>query len=180
MGVNKGRNVIFILLFAVGLVSFPSYAEGQGEEVVVELGSITAEQGLPGGEGQQWALQTERQAILKPDIGIKKTSNAESKAEAEESCGMFEVTGYCACEICTGDYKLTYSETIPKSERTVAADLHVFPLGTRLKIDGIIYTVEDTGASIKGNKIDIFYNTHQEALESGRRFIEVFRVGDTE
>ena len=96
MGVNKGRNVIFILLFAVGLVSFPSYAEGQGEEVVVELGSITAEQGLPGGEGQQWALQTERQAILKPDIGIKKTSNAESKAEAEESCGMFEVTGYCA------------------------------------------------------------------------------------
>ena len=56
MGVNKGRNVIFILLFAVGLVSFPSYAEGQGEEVVVELGSITAEQGLPGGEGQQWAL----------------------------------------------------------------------------------------------------------------------------
>ena len=34
-------------------------------------------------------------------------------------------------------------------------------------IDGIIYTVEDIGSEVKGNKIDIYYATHEEALDHG-------------
>lgn len=57
----------------------------------------------------------------------------------------------------------------------VAVDPQVIPLGTRLYIDGYGYaTALDTGGSIKGNKIDLFYETKEEALKWGRREVRVF------
>ncbi len=43
-------------------------------------------------------------------------------------------------------------------------------------IDGIIYTVEDIGSSVVGRKIDIYYNTHEEASDHGMQEKEVFAV----
>ena len=43
-------------------------------------------------------------------------------------------------------------------------------------INDIIYTVEDIGSSVIGNKLDIFYATHQEAEDHGVRQVEVFAV----
>ena len=56
------------------------------------------------------------------------------------------------------------SGTAPRPDYTVAADPDVFPLGSRIRIGEIIYLVEDTGASIKGNVVDIYYETHEEAV----------------
>jgi 3D (Asp-Asp-Asp) domain-containing protein len=57
----------------------------------------------------------------------------------------------------------------------VAVDPKVIPLGTRLYIDGYGYaTPLDTGGSIKGNKIDLFFETREEALKWGRREVQVF------
>ena len=36
-------------------------------------------------------------------------------------------------------------------------------------INGHTYTVEDRGGAIKGNKIDIYVDSHQEALKLGRK-----------
>ena len=46
-------------------------------------------------------------------------------------------------------------------------------MGTKLNINGHVYTVEDRGGAIKGNKIDIFVNTHAEALQWGVRYLPV-------
>ena len=63
---------------------------------------------------------------------------------------------------------------------SVAVDTRYIPLGTRLYIvtnDGIVYgysVAEDTGYSIKGDKIDLFYNTYRECINFGRRNCTVY------
>lgn len=58
---------------------------------------------------------------------------------------------------------------------TIAADTRYFPFGTRMYIPGYGWgVVEDRGGAIKGNnRLDIFYNTHGEALQWGRRKVRV-------
>lgn len=92
------------------------------------------------------------------------------------SLGMFTTTGYCNCEQCSGGHSLTYAGTVPQAEHTLSADLNLFPIGTQLMVDGIIYTVEDMGYSVNGNKIDIFYDCHQDAEAHGMQLQEVFAL----
>ncbi len=58
---------------------------------------------------------------------------------------------------------------------TIAADTRYYPFGTRMYIPGYGWgVVEDRGGAIKGKKrIDIFYNTHTEALQWGRKNVQV-------
>lgn len=103
----------------------------------------------------------------------------EKKKKDENSLGEFEITGYCGCEICCGDDTAvvkTYSGTVPIASHTVAADPDLLPIGSKIKINGIIYTVEDTGSKIKGNKLDIYFESHEDAVIFGRKTLEVYRV----
>jgi len=43
-------------------------------------------------------------------------------------------------------------------------------------IDDIVYTVEDIGSGVKGNKVDIFFASRAEALNFGRQTKEIFTV----
>jgi 3D (Asp-Asp-Asp) domain-containing protein len=57
----------------------------------------------------------------------------------------------------------------------VAVDPSVIPLGTHLYIEGYGYAVAgDTGGDIQGHRIDLCYNTYQEAMHFGRRQVRVF------
>ena len=88
--------------------------------------------------------------------------------------GQYVLTGYCPCAICCGKTNgITACGTLATSNHTVAADPSI-PFGTKLIINGQLYTVEDRGGAIKGNHIDIFFNTHQEALDFGRQLGDVF------
>lgn len=42
-----------------------------------------------------------------------------------------------------------------------------------MKIDGVVYVAEDTGGAIKGNRIDVFVATHEEAMERGVKWCKV-------
>jgi 3D (Asp-Asp-Asp) domain-containing protein len=49
-----------------------------------------------------------------------------------------------------------------------AVDTSVIPLGTKLYVEGYGYAIAaDTGGAIKGNRIDLCYNSHSAALASG-------------
>lgn len=94
-----------------------------------------------------------------------------------QSLGVFSITAYCTCRICCGVYSgrnRTASGTVPTSNRTIAVDTSVIPFGTRVVINGQVYVAEDRGGAIKGNRIDMFFMTHAEALRWGRRSMEVF------
>lgn len=58
---------------------------------------------------------------------------------------------------------------------TVAVDPRVIPLGSRLYIDGYGYGwAMDVGRAIKGERIDVFFPTRQEAIQWGRRTVDVY------
>lgn len=52
--------------------------------------------------------------------------------------------------------------------RTIAVDPEVIPLGSEVLIDGQVYIAEDVGGAIKGQKIDIYCNSHQTAINLGK------------
>lgn len=106
--------------------------------------------------------------------GVVQAEEAEADTDSGMSLGTFTITGYCPCPACSGSSALTYAGTVPRPEHTIAADLSLLPLGTQVLIDGTVYTVEDKGSSVNGNKIDIFYASHEEALAAGTYSAEVF------
>ena len=98
-----------------------------------------------------------------------------------QSLGTFVLTAYCPCPICCGSYSnmenpTTSTGTRATAGRTIAVDPSRIPYGTKVKINGQIYVAEDTGGAIVGNRIDVYFNTHQEALNFGRQSAEVFKV----
>lgn len=86
--------------------------------------------------------------------------------------GEFAVYAYCAEQyphICGGNPTTASGEPVTPGV-TVAADPAVIPLGTRVYIDGIgERVVQDTGGAIKGHKIDLAVESHQEAVAWGRK-----------
>ena len=99
-------------------------------------------------------------------------------------------TGYCRCGKCCSwkrnwRFQPVYTSGPLKGKRkrvgetasgsmarkgTIAADTSVYPFGTVMFIEGYGYgRVEDRGGAIKGAHIDLYFNSHQDALEWGRR-----------
>ena len=59
---------------------------------------------------------------------------------------------------------------------TVAADWRVYPLGTRLQIEGfpnMVFTVEDTGGGVRGNIFDIWFPDLSTAVAFGTKSLKV-------
>ena len=84
----------------------------------------------------------------------------------------FETTAYCACAKCCGKSDgITASGTRATAGRTIAAP-STYAFGTQIEIDGCVYTVEDRGGAIKNNRIDIYFDSHTEANNYGRRTVE--------
>ena len=86
---------------------------------------------------------------------------------------VYKITAYCPCAKCCGKTNgRTASGTTATPGRTVAASSQ-FAFGTKLNIGGHVYTVEDRGGAINGNKIDIFVSSHAQALQWGVRYLPV-------
>ena len=103
------------------------------------------------------------------------TTRTTTTASTTASAGsqVYKITAYCSCAKCCGKATgRTAMGTKATAGRTVAAS-GKFAFGTKLNINGHVYTVEDRGGAIKGNKIDIFVNSHAEALAWGVRYLPV-------
>ncbi|MBU4193825.1 MAG: hypothetical protein KKF66_02355, partial [Actinobacteria bacterium] len=68
----------------------------------------------------------------------------------------------------------TTASGLKAGKGVVAVDPSVIPLGTRLYIDGYGYAIAaDTGGAIKGNRIDLCFDTLQEVTAYGCRTVKV-------
>lgn len=99
--------------------------------------------------------------------------------------GEFEVTYYTSGPESTGkdeshpQYGITRSGTTVQEGRTIATDWNVLPQGTKVWIEGIgIRTVEDTGSAIVGEKLDIYVDDVDVALQNGRHMAKVYVLGE--
>ena len=90
----------------------------------------------------------------------------------------FTVTGYCHCEKCCGkkarpeDVGKTKSGVYAKANHTIAAPT-TYDFGTEIELEGYgTFVVEDRGGKINGNRIDRYFDTHQEALTWGKKTVK--------
>ena len=125
---------------------------------------------------QEQLKQEEQRKIEMSKINNSyKQSTSRSMEETRKNSNeyiAFTATGYCPCSKCCGKSTgKTASGTTATAGRTVAMPSK-YAFGTKIEIKGMgTYTVEDRGGAINGNKIDIFFSTHQEALNFGRRTV---------
>jgi len=106
-------------------------------------------------------------------------NEAKSEISNEWRIVRMRVTGYCPCSKCCGEYAdgiTANGHKIQPGDTFVAADKR-YSFGTEMVIEGYsngqIIKVLDRGGAIRGNKLDAFFHTHQEALEWGVRYIDV-------
>jgi 3D (Asp-Asp-Asp) domain-containing protein len=97
-----------------------------------------------------------------------------SRGGDRPSVRVFEATGYCNCSLCCdSETGITASGKVTSSE-TVSADWDVLPEGTAINIEGIgRRVVQDKGSAIRGNRLDIWFSSHEAALEFGRKQVKV-------
>lgn len=86
-----------------------------------------------------------------------------------------EATAYTAsCEGCTGVTATGVDLDANPDEKVIAVDPNVIPLGSEVYVEGYGYaTAEDTGGDTKGDRIDLFVPSEDEAFDYGRQSADV-------
>lgn len=116
-------------------------------------------------------------AIASLPVPIEEVKTAGKAVVALEYIGEAKCTAYCGCRKCNGKwYGLpTASGTDYEQGRTIAVDPDVIPLGTEVFIKGYGWFVaEDTGYGIDGLAVDMYYDSHNEALQHGVQYVDVW------
>lgn len=113
-----------------------------------------------------------------PDVGENSDASAasETSGSAGTYLGEFTLTAYCSCSICCGSWSGggTASGTSPTAGRTVA--MGGVPFGTKLLINGNVYTVEDRGTGY--GHVDIYMDSHSAASQFGSQKASVYQLNN--
>jgi len=114
--------------------------------------------------------QTDQQAAGEQAVDV-----SEDEGTSEPVLHEFLATAYCL--------RGTTATGIRVNSGSVAADPDVLPLGSVIRLHAGeysgIYTVLDTGAKVRGRRLDIWFPSYQEAIEFGVRRVkvEIIRYG---
>lgn len=102
------------------------------------------------------------------------------------SLGEFKLTAYCSCVKCCGFW--AYGRPLDENgndivigasgERlyqgvSVAVDPAVIPYDSKVYIGGKEYIAHDCGGAINGNRIDVYFDKHEDALKFGVQYANV-------
>lgn len=125
-------------------------------------------------EGRVTLLSAARQAGDGPVL-----SGGRAEQPRQSRTVRMRVTAYCPCSKCCGEYSDGQTATghkITPGDAFVAADSE-YAFGTQMIVagynNGLPVKVLDRGGAIRGNRLDVFFNSHQEALNWGVRYIDV-------
>ena len=193
------ERVIILIFFIIGIIAGFYYYEEENEikQTILNMETNYTEQ-LKQKDEQINTLEEEKTNLntkveeLNKEIEALKvakakkatiTSRGGSKASREtvqasaplnEDWIWANASAYCACVKCCGKINgITASGTKATAGRTIAAPKN-YPFGTKIEIAGMgTYVVEDRGGAITGNKIDIYFDSHAEALKFGRRNLQI-------
>ena len=115
----------------------------------------------------------------KTALGLNANSNATpSRSGSSVNRGKtltMIATAYDPCYQCNYPYYGAPSYIgLPLGRGIIAVDPRVIPMGTRLYVEGYGEGVAaDQGNAIKGNRIDLCFATHQQALSYGMKTVKV-------
>lgn len=108
--------------------------------------------------------------------GKPKHSKKKTIKNNYEYLGEYTLTAYCGCRHCSGGWgSKTSTGTTCKAGKTIAVDPKVIPYGSIIRINSQEYTAEDCGGGVKGKHIDIYFDSHSEAINFGIQKAKVYR-----
>jgi 3D (Asp-Asp-Asp) domain-containing protein len=86
-----------------------------------------------------------------------------------------ESTAYTAnCSGCSGVTATGINLNTHPDSKVIAVDPDVIPLGSTVWVEGYGYAVAgDTGGAIDGNRIDVFFSSHSDAINWGRKEVKI-------
>ncbi len=195
---RKRDNVlIFIILLAMAtalLVLLRLRAEAAiGESVrrLMAIEIVSEAEGLPtmcdfGGCPVQKPRKTEPETTLmfeeEPATEPDQYEEVCDEYEPEEAIyisgdylGTFKCTAYCGCYDCSEGYgNMTATGAYARANHTIAVDPSVLPYGTKVSVNGTVYTAEDCGGGVNGNHIDIYFDSHSECERFGTQWLDVY------
>jgi len=184
--------VIILLLFFANLImaegktttSAPDSSVNSGSAEVVQLQEDSAPASTPILTENPAAPET---SVTEPSESVNKSAvKVAEKPATTVSRGTttpsragkvitMVSTGYDGCYECNKPY-YGYPSYIglPLAHGIVAVDPKVIPMGTRLYVEGYGEAIAaDQGNAIKGNRIDLFFDSHQQALNYGMKTVKV-------
>ncbi|MCI9471767.1 MAG: hypothetical protein HFH56_11315 [Lachnospiraceae bacterium] len=151
--------------------------EGDLEAAVGEAVEGTADQE----EGETAGSEDTPEAAVTPEAAAQPepTQAADTTGTGNSAgtyLGDFTLTAYCNCSKCCGSWSGggTASGTVPTAGRTVA--MGGIPFGTKLLINGNVYTVEDRGTGY--GHVDIYMDSHSAALQFGSQKAAVYQLNN--
>lgn len=151
--------------------------DGDLEAAVGEAVEGTADQE----EGETAGSEDTPEAAVTPEAAAQPepTQAADTTGTGNSAgtyLGDFTLTAYCNCSKCCGSWSGggTASGTVPTAGRTVA--MGGIPFGTKLLINGNVYTVEDRGTGY--GHVDIYMDSHSAALQFGSQKAAVYQLNN--
>lgn len=194
MFVKKATSLLLAASLLVFAEADPVYAGIGVKASDMDMVNYMAESGLDSGESNQESLlkrietaeaELERRKRDADAAADAARAEAAEKAVAEaareemlanaEYLGTFTLTAYCNCASCCGTAgNATASGVMPTSGHTVA--MGGIDFGTKLLINGTVYTVEDRGTPY--GHVDIYMDSHDAALQFGMGSAEVYLVNE--
>lgn len=146
-------------------------------------------------DGKEVSRQVVKESVLRKPVqkivaigtlGVITPSRGGSQAFYTKYYNM-RATAYTSDYASTGkssgdpDFNITKSGTRVRRNlngySTIAVDPRVIPLGTRVYVEGYGYAIaEDTGGAIKGNRIDVFFNSGSEVDNWGVKYVKVYML----
>lgn len=102
------------------------------------------------------------------------TADTKTPASVEKELTMTATAYTASCAGCSGITATGINLKANPNQKVISVDPTVIPLGSKVWVEGYGEAIAgDTGGAIKGNKIDIFIPTKQEALNWGRKTVKV-------
>ena len=122
--------------------------------------------------------------VFNAQYSLSSSTSTETVTETKtvrvgESLGTVTTSGYCNCVICCGQWSggPTASGVYPTANHTIAVDANnpFVPMGTKVVMNGVEYTVEDTGNFARyGVQFDVYYDSHIAATFHGHKQWECY------
>lgn len=154
--------------------------------LLLSLGLVSVDRPVPTAPRSALSVaDTEPKTVRCPESGLVPVAHSRTKTRRETlvvaatgsvSTGSGSVTvkatGYCSCSVCCGKSNGVTASGTQAHWGTIAAP-RGWAFGSRYTISGLsgTFTVEDRGGAINGNRIDIWFPTHAEALAWGVRTV---------
>ena len=129
----------------------------------------------------------ESETLKKIEIETNKEVDT-NKAVEPISLGEFKLTAYCSCKKCCGIWAANRPNGIVygaigeelKAGYSIAVDPEVISYNSKVMINGQVYEAQDCGSAIKGNRIDVYFENHKDAINFGVQYAEVFLMPNSD